>query len=214
MMKRLRILLADDHTMVSAGFKKLLEPDYEVVGSVEDGHALLKAAAELKPDLVIVDVGMPLLNGLDAGRRLKTMMPAVKLVYLTMNSDSDLAKEALEIGASAYLLKNSLPSELLRAVHDVVRGMSYITPQITQALDEGFIRDPREVSRPKYLTSRQREILQLLAEGRSMKEIAYILRITHRTVRFHKAQIMEELGIHSNMQLLQYAIKHGMVFSH
>jgi DNA-binding NarL/FixJ family response regulator len=213
-MKRLRILLADDHTMVSAGFQKLLEPDYEVVGTVEDGHALLKAAVELKPDLVILDVGMPLLNGLDAGRRLKTMMPAVKLVYLTMNSDPDFAKEALEIGASAYLLKNSLPSELLRAVHDVVRGVSYITPQITQALDEAFIRDPRKASRPKQLTSRQREILQLLAEGRSMKEIAHILHITHRTVRFHKSQILEELGIHSNMELLQYAIKHGMVFSH
>jgi len=212
-MKRVRILLADDHSMVSAGFQKLLEPEYEVVGVVEDGRAALKAAAELEPDMAILDVGMPLLNGLDAGRRLKSLMPKVRLIYLTMNSDPDFAKEALEIGASAYLLKNSLPSELLHAVREVVKGKSYITPQITQALDEAFIRDPREVSRPKHLTSRQREILQMLAEGRSMKEIAKILNITHRTVRFHKAQIMEELGIHSHMELLQYAIKHGMVSS-
>jgi len=212
-MKRLRILLADDHTMVSAGFRKLLEPDYEVVGAVEDGRALLKAAAELKPDVVILDVGMPLLNGLNAGRRLKAMMPAVKLIYLTMNSDLDFAKEALEIGASAYLLKNSLPSELLQAVHDVLKGVSYITPQITRALDEAFVSDPRKVSRPTHLTSRQREILQMLAEGRSMKEIAHILQITHRTVRFHKAKIVEELGIRRDMELLQYAIKHGIISS-
>ena len=212
-MKRLRILLADDHPMVSAGFQKLLEPEYEVVGMVENGRAVLKAAAELQPDMAILDVTMPLLNGLDAGRRLKASMPQVKLIYLTMNSDPDYAKEALEIGASAYLLKNSLPSELLQAVREVVKGKSYITPSITKALDDAFIRDPRDVSRPTRLTNRQREILQMLAEGRSMKEIASILNITHRTVRFHKAQIMEELGIHSHMELLQYALKHGMVSS-
>jgi len=212
-MKRLRILLADDHSMVSAGFQKLLEPEYEVVGIVEDGRAVLKAAAELQPDMAILDVTMPLLNGLDAGRRLKASMPQVKLIYLTMNSDPDYAKEAIEIGASAYLLKNSLPSELLQAVREVAKGKSYITPSITKALDDAFIRDPRDVSRPTRLTNRQREILQMLAEGRSMKEIASILNITHRTVRFHKAQIMEELGIHSHMELLQYAIKHGMVSS-
>ena len=212
-MKRLRILLADDHSMVSAGFQKLLEPEYEVVGIVEDGRAALKAAAELQPDMAILDVTMPLLNGLDAGRRLKASMPQVKLIYLTMNSDPDYAKEAIEIGASAYLLKNSLPSELLQAVREVAKGKSYITPSITKALDDAFIRDPRDVSRPTRLTNRQREILQMLAEGRSMKEIASILNITHRTVRFHKAQIMEELGIHSHMELLQYAIKHGMVSS-
>lgn len=212
-MKRLRILLADDHSMVSAGFQKLLEPEYEVIGTVEDGRAVIKAAAELHPDMAILDVSMPLLNGLDAGRRLKAMMPQLKLIYLTMNSDPDYAKEALGFGASAYLLKNSLPSELLQAVREVVKGKCYITPSITKALDDAFIRDPRDVSRPTHLTNRQREILQMLAEGRSMKEIANILSITHRTVRFHKAQIMQELGIHSHMELLQYAIKHGMVSS-
>ena len=210
-MKRLRILLADDHSMVSAGFQRLLEPEFEVVGTVENGRAVLKAAEELQPDMAILDVCMPLLNGLDAGRRLKALMPQLKLIYLTMNSDPDYAKEALDFGASAYLLKNSLPSELLQAVRDVAKGKSYITPRITHALEEAFIRDPRDVSRPTHLTNRQREILQMLAEGRSMKDIASILAITHRTVRFHKAQIMQVLGIHSHMELLQYAIKHGMV---
>jgi DNA-binding NarL/FixJ family response regulator len=210
-MKRVRILLADDHTMISAGFQKLLEPHYEVVGSVEDGRALLKAADELKPDVVLLDVGMPLLNGLDAARALKKSMPHMKLVFLTMNPDSDIAAEAFRVGASGYLLKNSKPSELLQAVHDVVRGLSYVTPQISRAMEEKFIRDPATASRPRQLTDRQREVLQMLAEGRSMKEIAYILQITHRTVRFHKARIMEELSLTSNSELVQYAIKHGII---
>ena len=212
-MGRIRILLADDHTMICAGFQKLLEPEYDVVGSVGDGRMLLKAAAELKPDVVLVDVGMPLLNGLDAGRELKRLMPDTKLIFLTMNPDSDLAAEALRIGASAYLLKNSQSSELLQAVRDAIRGKSYVTPQIRDAMEEIFIRDPKAVNRPKHLTDRQREVLQMLAEGRSMKEIAQILQIKHRTVRFHKSRIMEELGITTNSELVQYAIKHGMISS-
>ncbi len=210
-MSRTRILLADDHTMISAGFQKLLEPHYEVVGSVADGRALLKAAAELHPDVVLLDVGMPLLNGLDAARALKKTMPHVKLIFLTMNPDSDIAAEAFRVGASAYLLKNSQASELLQAVHDVVRGVSYVTPQISHAMEERFIRDPRSANRPRELTGRQREILQMLAEGRSMKEIAYVLQITHRTVRFHKARIMEELGITTNSELVKYALKQGII---
>jgi len=210
-MTRTRILLADDHTMISAGFQKLLEPHYEVVGSVADGRALLKAAAELNPDVVLLDVGMPLLNGLDAARALKKTMPHVKLIFLTMNPDSDIAAEAFRAGASAYLLKNSQASELLQAVHDVVRGVSYVTPQISRAMEERFIRDPLSANRPRELTGRQREILQMLAEGRSMKEIAYVLQITHRTVRFHKARIMEELGITTNSELVKYALKQGII---
>ena len=210
-MTRTRILLADDHTMISAGFQKLLEPHYEVVGCVADGRALLKAAAELNPDIVLLDVGMPLLNGLDAARALKKTMPHVKLIFLTMNPDSDIAAEAFRVGASAYLLKNSQASELLQAVHDVVRGVSYVTPQISHAMEERFIRDPRSANRPRELTTRQREILQMLAEGRSMKEIAYVLQITHRTVRFHKARIMEELGITTNSELVKYALKQGII---
>jgi DNA-binding NarL/FixJ family response regulator len=199
-MARTRILLADDHTMISAGLAKLLEPDYEVVGSVEDGRALLKAADALKPDVVV----------LDAARELKRKSPHIKLVFLTMETDAYIAAEAFRAGAAAYLLKTSRPTELLQAVHDAVRGISYVTPQIGRAIENMFIRDPRAQA-PKQLTSRQREVLQMLAEGRSMKEIAYVLEIAHRTVRFHKYQIMEELGITTNSDLVKYAMRHGMI---
>jgi DNA-binding NarL/FixJ family response regulator len=208
-MRRTRILLADDHTMICAGLAKLLEPHYEVVGSVEDGRALLKAAEELKPDVVLLDVGMPLMNGLDAARELKKRMPYIKMIFLTMESDSYIAAEAFRAGASAYLLKTSRPAELLQAVQDAVRGVSYVTPQIRRAMEDRFIRDPRGGAK-KQLTGRQREVLQMLAEGRSMKEIAYVLEIAHRTVRFHKYQIMEELGITTNSDLVKYAMRHGM----
>jgi DNA-binding NarL/FixJ family response regulator len=210
-MKRTTILLADDHAMICAGLRKLLEPEYEVIGCVGDGRALIKTAVEKKPDLVLVDVGMPLLNGLDAGRELKKLMPRIKLIFLTMNQDADVASEALRIGASGYLLKNSQGEELLQAVHNAVRGTSYVTPQISHAMEERFIRDPRSISHSKQLSDRQREVLQMLAEGQSMKEIAYILQISSRTVRFHKYKIMEELGIKTNAELVQYAIKHSII---
>ena len=212
-MTHTRILLADDHAMICAGFQKILEPYYEVVGTVGDGRALLKAAAELKPDVVLLDIAMPLLNGLDAARELKKTMPHLKLVFLTMNSDSDIASEALRVGASAYLLKNSLSSELLQAVDYAVKGKLYVTPQISQAMEQTFVRDPKAASRLKHLTSRQREVLQMLAEGRAMTEIAGILAISHRTVRFHKARIMEELEITTNAELVQYAMKNGIISS-
>lgn len=210
-MGRTRILLADDHAMMCAGLAKLLEPYYEVVGSVEDGHALLKVADQLRPDVVLLDIGMPLLNGLDAARELRKRMPHVKLIFLTMESDSCIAAEAFRAGAAAYLLKTSRPAELLRAVHDAVRGVSYVAPEIGRALEARFIQDPGITCRPKQLTGRQREVLQMLAEGRSMKEIAYILQITHRTVRFHKYRIMEELTITTNADLIKYAMRHGMI---
>jgi DNA-binding NarL/FixJ family response regulator len=212
-MERIRILLADDHPLICAGFQKLLEPHYEVVGCVKDGLALLEAVEELKPDVVLVDIGMPLLNGLDAAREIRKREPRMKLIFLTINSDADIAVQALKVGACGYLLKTSESSELLRAVHDVVQGLLYVTPQINRAIEENFIRDPNRMPRSKHLTSRQCEVLQMLAEGRSMKEIAYILRIAHRTVRFHKSQIVEELGITTNSELVQYAMKHGMISS-
>jgi DNA-binding NarL/FixJ family response regulator len=210
-MRRTSILLADDHTMFCAGLQKLLEPEFEVIGCVQDGRALIKTAVEMKPDLALVDVGMPLLNGLDAGRELKKLMPRVKLIFLTMNPDAEIASEAFRIGASGYLLKNSPGEELLQAVHNVMRGTSYVTPQISHAMEEMFIRDPRSLNRPKVLTDRQREVLQMLAEGQSMKEIAYTLQISRRTVRFHKYKIMEELGIKTNSELVHYAIKHSVI---
>jgi DNA-binding NarL/FixJ family response regulator len=210
-MQRITILLADDHTMFCAALQKLLEPEYEVVGCVKDGRALIKAATDLNPDVVLLDVGMPLLNGLDAGRELKKLLPRAKLIFLTMNPDPQVASEALRNGASGFLLKDSEAEELLLAIHSVIRGTSYVTPQVKRALEQSFIRDPRSLSRPKHLSDRQREVLQMLAEGRSMKEIAYILEISHRTVRFHKSRIMEELGITTNSELVQYAIKHSII---
>ena len=213
-MKRTRILLADDHAMVCAGLKKLLEPENEVIGSVGDGCTLLKAAADLKPDLVIVDIGMPLLNGLDAVRELKKSSPGARIVFLTMNMDSDVASEALRIGASGYLLKTSREEELLQAIRNAMNGTSYVSSQIRDALEESFIRDPRSRNRSRHLTNRQLQVLQMLAEGRSMKEIASILNISFRTVRFHKYQIMQELQIKSIAELVQYAIKHSIIFPH
>ncbi len=209
-MGKLRILLADDHTIVCAGLAKLLEPHYEVLGSVEDGRALLKAADELNPDLVVLDIGMPLLNGLDAARELRKRKPHIKLIFLTMESDAYVAAEAFRAGAAAYLLKTSRPTELLQAIHGAVRGISYVTPEIGRRIENMFVRNPTAEA-PKQLTSRQREVLQMLAEGRSMKEIAYVLEIAHRTVRFHKYQIMEELGITTNSDLVKYAMRHGMI---
>ena len=182
-----------------------------MIGCVQDGRALIKTALEKNPDLALLDLGMPLLNGLDAGRELKKLMPRVKLIYLTMNPDAEVASEAFRIGASGYLLKNSPAEELLQAVHSVTRGTSYVTPQIGHAMEEMFIRDPMSLNRPKVLTERQREVLQMLAEGQSMKEIAYVLQISHRTVHFHKYKIMGELGIKTNSALVQYAIKHFII---
>lgn len=210
-MKRTTILLADDHTMICAGLKRLLEPEYEVIGCVGDGHSLVKTTLASCPDLVLVDVSMPILNGLDAGRELKKLMPRVKLIFLTMNSDPDVAREAFQIGASGYLLKESAEEELLLAVRNALRGISYVTPHISRAMEQAFILDPRSVNRPRHLSDRQREVLQLLAEGRPMKEIAHILAISHRTVRFHKYRIMEELGITNDSELVRYAIKHAII---
>ena len=210
-MKRIRILLADDHTLFCSLLRDLLEPEYEVVGSVSDGKELLKTALSVRPDVVLADIGMPSLNGLDAGRRLKQANPQVKLIYLTMNNNVEYAREALQAGASAFVLKNALSSELLKAIRDALRGVSYVAPEIRQAMAETFIRDPNAVSRPQQLTDRQREVLQMLAEGRSLGEIAALLQISYRTVRFHKLRIMEELGISKNTELVKYAMKHGMI---
>ncbi len=210
-MKRIRILLADDHTLFCSLLRDLLEPEYEVVGSVSDGQELLKAALSLRPDVVLADIGMPSLNGLDAGRRLKQENPQVKLIYLTMNNNVEYAREALQAGASAFVLKNALSSELLKAIRDALRDVSYVAPEIRQAMAETFIRDPKAVNRPQHLTDRQREVLQMLAEGRSLGEIASLLRISYRTVRFHKLRIMEELGISNSAELVKYAMKHGII---
>ena len=210
-MKLPRVLLADDHTMLLEAFRRLLEGRCEVVGAVSDGRALLRDAPVLKPDVLVVDIGMPLLNGLEAGRRLKEMLPSVKLIFLTMNEDADLAAEAMRSGASAYLLKNSAASELFRAIQDVLKGKTYVTPKIARGMEQAFIRSPGGRRHPKTLTARQREVIQLLAEGKSMKEAADFLSVTPRTVAFHKYRIMEELGLKTSADLVQFAIRNRIV---
>jgi len=202
-----RVLLADDHTVIAEAFRKLLEPHVDVVGIVSDGRSLLEAAEQLKPDVIIVDVSMPLMNGLEAGLRLKEMMPAVKLIFLTMNEEPELAVEAMRRKASGYLLKNSAGSELVLAIQMAIKGKTYITPRIAAAMQKAFIHNPRPKAQGKALTPRQREVIQLLAAGMSMKEIATVLNVTPRTVAFHKYRIMTQLGLKSTAELIQFAIR-------
>jgi len=209
-MKR-RVLLADDHKLVLEAFRRLLEPQYEVVGTVSDGHALLEAAPLLHPDVVLLDVAMPLLNGLDAARQLKQQMPKVKLVFLTMNPDPDLATEAMRAGASAYLLKHCGTSELFHAIEQALKGKSYVTKEIARGMRESFIHDPRPKKHAKALTSRQRQVIQLLAEGKSMKEAADVMKVKPRSVAFHKYTAMKALGIKTNADIVQFAVKNNMV---
>jgi DNA-binding NarL/FixJ family response regulator len=205
-----RILVADDHTLVAEAFKRLLEPEFEVVGTVGDGRALLRAAAELKPDVALVDLNMPLLNGLDAGEQLKQAMPKIKLIVLTMNEEPEIAAEAMGKWASAYVLKKSAGSELLKAVRDVLRGGTYVTPALQDGVTRLAARDSRGDS-GRTLTPRQREVLQLLAEGHTMKEAAAILNVATRTVAFHKYRIMQDFGLENNSELLRFAMKQGLV---
>jgi DNA-binding NarL/FixJ family response regulator len=204
---RPRILLADDHTMLLEAFKALLEPEFEIVGTVTDGRALLAEFSRLNPDVVLMDISMPLLNGLDAGRQLKLQQRSVKLIYVTMNTDPDLAGEALRLGASGYVLKSSAASELTQAIREALRGRSYITPLIARDV-VGALIERRE---GPELTPRQREVLQLLAEGRSMKEVGNILNVAPRTVAFHKYKMMEQLRLKTSAELVQFAVKQGVV---
>jgi DNA-binding NarL/FixJ family response regulator len=204
-----RVMLADDHTILVEAFRKLLEPHCEIVAAVADGRALLETATALKPDVIVADISMPLMNGLEAGLRLKELLPTMKLIFLTMNEDHDLAVEALRCGASGYLLKTSAASELIRAIQLALKGKTYVTPQIAKGMQKAFIHNPnpRPKARAKTLTARQREVVQLLAEGKSMKEVASVLNVTPRTVAFHKYRIMEELNLKTNADLIQFAIK-------
>ncbi len=205
-----RVLLADDHALLLAAFEKLLADECEIVGTASDGRALVAAAERLQPDLVVLDISMPLLNGLEAGRQLKQKLPRVKLIFLTMNEDAELAAEAFRIGASGYLLKRSAASELLTAIREVAQGRSYVTPLLTEALVGTLLANGGRHHAPE-LTPRQREVLQLLAEGQSMKEVASTLNLTPRTVAFHKYEMMRKLHVKSTAELIQYAVKQHVV---
>src|SRR5262245_1151027 len=210
-MNRPRVLLADDHRLIREAFTRLIESECDVVGGVADGRAVLAEALALQPDIVVMDVAMPLLNGLDAARQLRETMPKVKVIFLTMNEDPDIAAEAFRVGAAAFLLKNSAASELLLAIREVSQGRSYVTPLATRGLVENLLRPPAAAPRGVELSPRQREVLQLLAEGHTMKEIARLLKITPRTVAFHKYAMMELLGATSNADLMRVAIKQHIV---
>lgn len=210
-MNRPRILIADDHTLICEALRKMIEPEYRVVGSVGDGRSLLEAAPLLCPDVVLLDVAMPSLNGLDAGRQLKRIMPKTKLIYLTMNPDRDVASEALRIGASGFLLKSSAGHELLKAIQEALRGGRYVTPAVADCMNITLCRASQSLHRNKALTERQREVLQLIAEGYSMEQIALLLKITARTVAFHKYRIMEEFGIGNNADLVIFAVRQNLV---
>jgi len=208
---RARIFLADDHSLLLDAFSKLLEREYDIVGTATDGRMMLKMVSKLAPDLVLLDINMPNLNGFDAGEKLKKILPDVKLVFLTVNEDPDMVTEAFRIGASGYLLKSSAASELFQAIDAVLNSKTYVSPKIAESMTDAFIKNPLAHKVHGNLSLRQREVLQLLAEGNTMKQVAAVLNITPRTVAFHKYQIMETLDVKTNSELIQYAVKHGFI---
>ena len=210
-MRRIRVLIADDHAILLDAFKRLLEPQYNVVGTVKDGQALLQAAESLAPDVIVADISMPLLNGLDAAERLKERMPNTKLVFLTVNEDPHIAAEAIRRGAAAYVLKKSASAELFEALGRVMHNLTYVTPAIAKDSSLDFVVEAKRSDPPRALSLRQREVLQLLAEGKSMKESSVVLGVTPRTIAFHKYTMIKQLGLKNSAELVQYAVAHGIV---
>jgi DNA-binding NarL/FixJ family response regulator len=210
-MARARILIADDHELVVQAFKKLLTTAYDVVGTVTVGQTLVKAAGDLSPEIILVDITMPQLNGLDAIERVKTQQPRIRLIALTQQEDLDTAAEAIRRGASGYVLKSSAPTELFEAIEEVLRGKVYVSPKIARAPSAVFATEAMRTRRGSALTLRQREVLQLLAEGKSMKEAAQVLNVTPRTIAFHKYSMMEQLGLKTTAELVQHAVTLGLI---
>ena len=207
-----RLLMADDHTIVLEGIRKLLENEFELVGTAEDGRALLRAAQELRPDVVLMDISMPLLNGIEACRQLVKLLPGVRVIFLTMHMDAVYVEEAFGAGGSGYLLKRSAASELTRAINTVMRGSRYVTPLLDwKEAPPGSRRKGANKSAAERLSPRQREVLQLVAEGRANKEIAALLHVSEKTIDFHKSCIKRELLLTSTAELTQFAIKHHII---
>jgi DNA-binding NarL/FixJ family response regulator len=207
-MRKPRIFLADDHAMVVDAFRRMLEHEFNIVGTAADGLELLNSAPSLQPDVVVVDLGLPLLSGVDAGRELKKLLPQTKILVVTVNEDPDIADSVLGEWASGYLLKKCTGSELVKALRELMMGRSYVTTMISRKSADSLLPSP---GGRKSLTPRQRQVLQLLAEGRSMKEAAYLLNLTTRTVAFHKYKIMASLGMHNNYELLKLAIREHLI---
>lgn len=211
-MKKPRVLLADDHKIVIEGLKNLLEGEFEILGSVEDGRALVEQASSLHPDVVVADISMPLLNGIEAARQIKKIDATIKIVFLTMHPDATYAANAFEAGASGFVLKHSASSELIRAIYEAIKGRTFVTPLIAGDLIHIYQGgESPEKDLFKKISPRQREVLQLLAEGKTAKEIASILNISTRTVEFHKYKMMEQHNISTSAELVHYAIKHGII---
>ena len=211
-MARPRVLLGDDHVMFCEGLRSILEPHFEVVGIVENGQELVAAAERLRPDVVVADVSMPLLNGIGAARKLQKMKRPPKIVFLTMHADATYATEAFRAGASGYVLKSSPASEIVTAIQESIQGRTHISAVVAGGVLGGLMEsrtDQKE--RAAELTPRQKEILQLIAEGKSPKEIAVVLNVSPRTVEFHKYRIMEATGVRTIAELTRYAVNHGIV---
>jgi len=209
-MHKPRVILADDHTLLLDAFEKLRAAECEIVAKVADGRALVAAVQDHRPDVVVLDLGMPLLNGLEAARQIKALDRTIKLVFVTMNEDPDVAAEAFRAGGSAYLLKRSAAAELIMAIRETLKHRSYVTPLVTEGM-LGSLMHATADTPSRELTPRQREVLQLLAEGKSMKEVAAILNVTARTVAFHKYRMMDQLKIKTTAELIQYAIRHHVI---
>jgi DNA-binding NarL/FixJ family response regulator len=209
-MKRARILLADDHTLTLEGIRAILEPHHEIVGMVMDGRALLDAALRLKPDLIVLDITMPLLNGIDAAVQIKKSLPGVKLLFVTMHVNPAYLEAALNAGGTGYVLKSAAREELLEAINSVLNGRIYVTPSLSSEHLERFT-DPSRAAATLRLTTREREILQLIAEGRAGKEIAFLLSISIKTVAFHRENIKRKLGLGTTAELTKHAIEQGLV---
>ncbi len=210
-MNPLRIILADDHHLFLDTLKKFLEPEFNVIATFSNGCTLVNQAPQLNPDLIILDIGMPLMNGLNAGRRLRELMPKTKLIYLTMNMDRDIAAEAFRLGASGYLVKSSAGTELVQAIRQARLGRFYITPLLTEGEVGSFIQNIQRKRSSDKLTLRQKEVLQLLVEGKSMKEVAFLLNVSPRTVAFHKYTMMDHLKLKTSAELIHFAMKESIV---
>jgi DNA-binding NarL/FixJ family response regulator len=210
-MSKPRVLIADDHRIVVEGLKKLLSSDFHVIGAVADGRELLAASEKLHPDVIVADISMPSLNGIEAVRQIKKIHKEVKVVFLTMHLDVNYAASAFKAGASGYVLKHSAPDELVTAIREALQGRTYITPLIAGRLLEVYEKGDNEGNEVLSLTSRQREVLQLLAEGHSVKDIASILNLSIKTVEYHKYRMMDDLGLKTIAELVRYAVKNGIV---
>jgi DNA-binding NarL/FixJ family response regulator len=212
-MKPIRVLLADDHAIVIEGLRHILEPEFEIVGAVSDGRELVTAAGQLIPDVIVADVSMPLLNGIEAARQIRKTDRQVKIVFLTMHPDVVYASEAFQAGASAYVLKSSAGTETATAIREALRGRRYLTSAVdAKSLEAQILRDRSSPTGLSGLPPRQREVVQLVAEGRTTKQIATILKISTRTVEFHRYRAMQTLGLHTIAELVQFAIKHGLIY--